>query len=71
LVVQNYEERTMSNQLLSTGDVARRLDVSIEFIRKLAREGKLPAMRTAGGQRIFRSEDVERLAKALGKQLKG
>jgi excisionase family DNA binding protein len=71
LVVQNYEERTMSNQLLSTGDVARRLDVSSEFIRKLAREGKLPTMRTAGGQRIFRSEDVERLAKALGKQLKG
>jgi excisionase family DNA binding protein len=52
----------MKEQLLSTGNVARRLGVSSEFIRKLAREGKLAAMRTAGGQRIFRGEDVERLA---------
>ena len=52
----------MKEQILSTGDVARRLDVSSEFIRKLERLGKLVAMRTAGGQRIFRAEDVERLA---------
>jgi excisionase family DNA binding protein len=52
----------MKEQLLSTGDVARRLGVSSEFIRKLARDGKLAAMRTAGGQRIFRGKDVERLA---------
>jgi excisionase family DNA binding protein len=58
----------MNEQLLSTGDVARRLGVSSEFIRKLAREGKLAAMRTAGGQRIFRNEDVERLAADREKQ---
>lgn len=52
----------MKDQLLSTGDVARRLGVSSEFVRKLVRTGKLAAMRTAGGQRIFRNEDVERLA---------
>jgi excisionase family DNA binding protein len=52
----------MGNQLLSTGDAARRLDVSSEFIRKLERSGRLVAMRTAGGKRIFKSEDVERLA---------
>ena len=58
----------MKEQLLSTGDVARRLGVSSEFIRKLARDGKLAAMRTAGGQRIFRNEDVERLAADREKQ---
>lgn len=52
----------MKDQLLSTGDVARRLGVSSEFIRKLARAGKLATRRTAGGLRIFRGEDVERLA---------
>lgn len=52
----------MNEQLLSTGDVARRLDVSTEFIRKLARAGKLAYTCTIRGQRIFKGEDVERLA---------
>jgi excisionase family DNA binding protein len=52
----------MSSEIMTTGDVARRLDVSTEFIRKLARAGKLAAIRTAGGQRIYKVEDVERLA---------
>jgi excisionase family DNA binding protein len=52
----------MDETLLSTGDVARRLNVSSEFVRKLVRFGKLAATRTVGGKRIFKSRDVERLA---------
>jgi excisionase family DNA binding protein len=54
--------------ILSTGDAARRLNVSSEFIRKLERSGKLAAMRTAGGQRIFKAEDIEFLASKREKQ---
>lgn len=50
------------NQLLGTTDVALKLGCSAEWVRRLADEGKLPAERTASGQRIFRAEDVERLA---------
>lgn len=52
----------MNNEIMTTGDVARRLAVSTEFIRKLALAGKLSAIRTVRGQRIYKSEDVERLA---------
>jgi len=49
-------------QLLTTGDAARRLGVSTEFIRKLVRAGRLPEVRTKGGQHIFSASDVEGLA---------
>jgi len=37
------------------------LGLSTERVRQLERDGRLPAERTAGGVRIFREEDVERL----------
>lgn len=49
-------------ELLQSGDVARRLGISPERVRQLENAGKLPAKRTASGHRIFRTEDVERLA---------
>jgi excisionase family DNA binding protein len=52
----------MSERFFTTGDVAKLVGVSSEFIRKLARAGKIAYMCTARGQRIFRGEDVERLA---------
>lgn len=50
------------SQLLGTTDAALKLGCSAEWVRRLADEGKLPAERTANGQRIFRTEDVDRLA---------
>jgi len=50
------------SRLLGTTDAAIKLHCSAEWVRRLADEGKLPAERTANGQRIFRAEDVERLA---------
>ena len=51
----------MACRILGTTDVALRLGCSTERVRQLEREGKLPAEKTARGQRIFRAEDVERL----------
>jgi excisionase family DNA binding protein len=48
--------------ILSTLDVAVRLKCSSERVRQLEREGKLPAEKTPRGQRVFKAEDVERLA---------
>jgi excisionase family DNA binding protein len=56
------------SQLLGTTDAALKLGCSAEWVRRLADEGKLPAERTANGQRIFRTEDVERLAEERARQ---
>lgn len=49
-------------ELLSIGDAARLLDVSTSAVKQWSQTGKLPTMRTAGGIRLFRREDVERVA---------
>jgi MerR family copper efflux transcriptional regulator len=61
------------SKLLRTTDVAHRLGVSAVYVRQLADEGTLPAEKTEGGYRIFRAEDVERLAieRQQRKQAKG
>ena len=52
----------MSATILGTTDVALRLGCSAERVRQLEREGKLPAEKMPRGVRVFRVEDVERLA---------
>lgn len=52
----------MEHAFLSTIDVARVLNCSGELVRMLARSGRLPCETTPGGRRIFRAEDVRRLA---------
>ncbi|MDP9357434.1 MAG: helix-turn-helix domain-containing protein [Chloroflexota bacterium] len=49
-------------QLLSAADAARLLGVVPATVRQMERSGRLPAERTAGGMRLFRRADVERLA---------
>jgi excisionase family DNA binding protein len=44
-----------------TADVARRLEISPDRVRALARSGQLRAIRTPGGTRLYRRGDVERL----------
>lgn len=48
-------------ELLRTSDVALRLGVIAVYVRQLADAGKLPVLKTVGGFRLFRSEDVEKL----------
>jgi excisionase family DNA binding protein len=49
--------------LLLTNDVARILGVSPETVRLLERLGRLPALKTERGVRLFDRRDVERLAR--------
>jgi molybdopterin-binding protein len=43
------------------GEAAEILGVSPETVRRWADEGRLPAERSAGGQRLVRREDVSRI----------
>jgi len=50
--------------LLTVADAARCLGVTPAHVRHLESTGKLRAVRTVSGVRIFTSEDVDRLAAA-------
>jgi excisionase family DNA binding protein len=50
------------SELLIASEAAKLLDCTAANIRALERAGKLPALRTESGVRIFRREDVDRLA---------
>ena len=49
------------DDLLTTFDAARILDCTPDLVRHYNRIGVLAAMKTIGGRRIFRRDDVERL----------
>ncbi len=49
---------------LSVRDAAKRLDVVPETVRLLERQGRLKAIRTPGGWRLFREADVEAFIEA-------
>ncbi len=53
------------DQLLTTGDTAKRLGLSPDRVRQLEREGKLPAEKTGRGQRLFRAGDVDHFARKV------
>lgn len=46
---------------LSIGEVARKLGVSVDTIRRWESEGKITGTRTAGGQRRFAANEIARL----------
>jgi excisionase family DNA binding protein len=50
------------NDLLTPSDAARVLGLSADSVRVLSDNGRLPAMRTVGGRRLFRRADVDKLA---------
>jgi hypothetical protein len=56
------EEHPMNEIFLTVGDAARILGKSPECIRGYERSGKLAAIKTQSGVRLFRRKDVERLA---------
>jgi excisionase family DNA binding protein len=51
----------MDQQLLTVADAARRLGVTPAAVVAMERAGKLTALRTEGGMRLFVLKDVERL----------
>lgn len=56
------------NEFLGPIDVARQLGCSTDNVRLLEKTGRLAALRTPSGRRIFRREDVDRLAAERDRQ---
>lgn len=54
---------SQSSDFLLTNDAARRLNVSPQTIRVWERAGRLPAVKTERGTRLFDRRDVEQLAR--------
>lgn len=54
-----------NDKFLMTTAAARLLNRSAEAVRSYERSGKLPAMKTANGHRLFRESDVLELARKL------
>ena len=53
----------MKHDYMTTGDATKLARVSNQAILDAAKEGRLPvALRTVGGFRLYRREDVERFA---------
>jgi len=52
------------NRLLTCADVARLLNVVPDTVRDLERQGRLKAIRTPGGMRLFREAEVHRFVEA-------
>jgi excisionase family DNA binding protein len=52
---------TRPGDWLSATAAARRLAVSSRTLRRYTHDGKLPAVRGAGGRRIFRAGDLDAL----------
>ena len=53
---------TTEAELLTTGAVSRRLNISESTVRQYDRDGRLRSVRSSANQRLFRREDVEHLA---------
>lgn len=52
-------------RLMKTAEVAKIFDVHPDTVREWARDGRLPSLKTPGGQEHrFRSADVEKLLNA-------
>lgn len=48
-------------QLITTSEAARILDLSPDSVRRLEREGALPAIKVGKGHRLFEQSEVEKL----------
>lgn len=56
------KKQANNDEFLMVTDVARILNRSAESVRNYARSGKLPAIRTANGHRLFKRQDVLKFA---------
>lgn len=58
----------MDAKFLMVTDAALVLKRSGEMVRHYERTGKLAAIKTASGRRLFRAEDVQELARKLARK---
>ena len=50
------------DDLMTAVDAARILGLSVDMVRRLAKDGRLPFLSTIRGVRLFRRANVEKLA---------
>lgn len=55
--------------LLTIGEAAKHLNMSVDHLRKLTNEGVIPAVRTTGNQRRYRRQDLDRYIAQLGRSV--
>ena len=60
----------MDDTLLTATDASRILNRSAVAVRGYEKDGKLPAVRTASGVRLFKKSDVEAFAARLQSKLR-
>lgn len=58
----------MAEEFLMVHDVAKLVDRTGQTVRDWEREGKLPAIRTPSGVRLFKASDVNAFAATLGER---
>jgi excisionase family DNA binding protein len=54
------------NELLTPGEVAEMFRVNPKTVTRWARAGKVPAVRTLGGHRRFRTSEIRRFLEVVG-----
>jgi DNA-binding transcriptional MerR regulator len=57
-------------KLLMIGEAARAIGRSVETLRHYDRTGKLPAIKTSNGRRLFRETDVKKLASKIQEEVR-
>ena len=57
------------NEILSTSTAARELSVAAQTVRLWERIGKLPAVKTTDGRRLFFRSDIEKLKRERAAQV--
>jgi len=65
----NHNGQAHPDDLMTPSDAARVLGLSADSVRVLSDSGRLPAMRTVSGRRLFRRGDVDRLAADRAQQM--
>jgi len=56
-------------KLLTSGEVAHMISRSAETVREYERQGRISAIRTNRGQRLFRESDAMQLAEKLNRRI--
>ncbi len=65
MVVGSHSEDAVDDRLLTVSSAAAMLRISASAVRDAVDRGQLPAVRTRGGHRRLRIEDVEMLRRTL------
>ncbi len=70
-MVMSMNERSEAEELLTPSEVAKLFRVDPKTVTRWAKAGKLSSIRTLGGHRRYRADEVRRLLDDREEQLDG